>query len=65
MIHCANIGDSRAVIFSNNDKDEIQAKPISNDHKPELPEEKARIIESGGRVESSYGSRNGPQRVYL
>jgi len=61
MIHCANIGDSRAVIFSDNgDKNEIQAKPISNDHKPDLPEEMARIVESGGRVESSYGSKNGP-----
>ena len=54
MIHCANLGDSRAVVFLKNDQNnQIQAKALSVDHKPDLPEEMARIVESGGRVESS------------
>jgi len=42
-----NVGDSRA-IFINQTTNELHE--VSKDHKPELPEEKARIIAKGGRI---------------
>eukprot|EP00747_Dinoflagellata_sp_TGD_P225009 gnl/TRDRNA2_/TRDRNA2_98215_c0_seq2.p1 gnl/TRDRNA2_/TRDRNA2_98215_c0~~gnl/TRDRNA2_/TRDRNA2_98215_c0_seq2.p1 ORF type:complete len:320 (-),score=52.00 gnl/TRDRNA2_/TRDRNA2_98215_c0_seq2:77-958(-) len=41
----ANTGDSRAVLCRNG-----KAVSLSEDHKPECPEEKARIIRAGGQV---------------
>ena len=43
---------------------------MSNDHKPELPDEKARILGMGGRIDSFHDADNdnaplGPQRVWL
>ena len=51
-IYCANVGDSRAAILSRGPKnwDLIE---ISNDHLPELPAEKQRILACGGRIEPS------------
>ena len=60
LIICANCGDSRAILISENENKIIA---LSRDHKPELPEEKKRILESGGRVDQIYGM--GPFRVWF
>ncbi|XP_014277039.1 probable protein phosphatase 2C T23F11.1 isoform X2 [Halyomorpha halys] len=41
-IYCANVGDSRAIAFANN-----EVVPLSTDHKPMLPIERQRILEAG------------------
>ena len=60
IIICANCGDSRAILIVEN---ENKVVPLSRDHKPDLPDEKKRIIESGGRVDQIYGM--GPFRVWF
>ena len=67
VVTCANIGDSRAIILS-----EYQGTwttmALSEDHKPENPEEYSRILKYGGRVEAykdEYGGDFGPKRVWL
>ena len=57
-IICVNCGDSRAILISDN-----KVLAISRDHKPELPDEKIRILNSGGRVDKIYGM--GPFRVWF
>ena len=42
-IYCANLGDSRAVLCQTVKR----AVPLSEDHKPDLPEEKRRIEAAG------------------
>lgn len=44
-IYCANAGDSRTVMCERG-----MAIDLSKDHKPDLPEERARIIRAGGDV---------------
>ena len=64
---CGNIGDSRITRGTLNSTGKIEGIPISDDHKPERPDEKARIIERGGRVfavEYDDGI-DGPHRVWL
>lgn len=71
----ANVGDSRITLAvgtkvpgrSGKLRTVIKAEAVSHDHKPESPEEKARIIEAGGRVFAiDYGDgEDGPQRVWL
>ena len=68
---CANVGDSRAIVaFDQNNDPNLQflrVMPLSIDYKPELPEEKARILMSGGVVEqfqNNFGMYIGPYRVF-
>ena len=51
-IYCANAGDSRTVMC-----DHGTAIELSKDHKPDLPEERSRILKAGGEV--SDGRVNG------
>jgi len=67
-LFCCNAGDSRAVLGTRGPNGKMQAVALSKDHKPDVPEEKKRILESNGRVESCKGSRGedvGPPRVWL
>lgn len=57
-IICANCGDSRAILIKDNG-----IGKLSRDHKPELNDEKKRIIAAGGRVDRIYGL--GPFRVWF
>ena len=59
-IICSNCGDSRAILI-NDINNEITK--LSRDHKPNLLEEKKRILASGGRVEKFNGM--GPFRVWF
>lgn len=66
-LYVANIGDSRCVLCRKRNAD-IESVALSVDQKPELPEEKARIIKAGGRVEPLPGPPGedcGPPRVWL
>jgi serine/threonine protein phosphatase PrpC len=87
LIVSANVGDSRAVMFTqlangcaggSVPSAYWKATPLSRDHKPEDPEEAARIKQSGGRIEQSkllpglFGKAMiassqyyGPKRVWL
>ena len=58
----ANIGDSRIVLSRNG-----VASALSTDHKADLPEERERIIQAGGRVLTKVYEDGyiGPARVYL
>lgn len=47
----ANCGDSRAVLgVRNPSSGQLVAQALSNDHKPDRPEERKRIVASGGRL---------------
>jgi len=76
----ANAGDSRGILGCYNHKGKITIqliinpsigwgyKLLSNDHKPDTPQEAQRILRSGGRIEpfKDYdGSFVGPSRVWL
>ena len=42
-VYIANVGDSRAVLGYVPETGGIRARPLSTDHKPSVPEERARI----------------------
>lgn len=64
---CSNVGDSRAVI-GRFDKNKWNAVALSQDHKPDVLEERKRIENAGGIISpfmESHGEFVGPQRVWL
>jgi len=82
LVVCGNVGDSRAVLASQRLKNGGKvwiATPLSRDHKPDLPDEQERILNSNGRIDSfkgifsvaisccvdGMGNPVGPQRVWL
>ncbi|GBF87624.1 phosphatase 2C [Raphidocelis subcapitata] len=62
-------GDSRAVLATRRGGGGgWRVVALSDDHKPERPDEKVRILLNGGRVEQmtdSFGRRGGPYRVWF
>jgi len=73
-IHCANAGDSRAIIATVIEDLEgnlkVTVTPLSEDHKPDLIEEQKRILGMGGRIDTFHDTQNnnepiGPYRVWL
>ncbi|PSC69217.1 phosphatase 2C [Micractinium conductrix] len=61
------VGDSKAVLARQEPRG-LRAIPLTRDHKPNHPEERARIQASGGRVERLVDQRGipvGPDRVWL
>jgi len=69
MLYVANIGDSRCVLARKSQNGEfLEAVPLSTDHKPDVPTERARILAAGGRVCPLPGPEDedrGPDRVWL
>lgn len=45
----ANVGDSRAILLKEK-SGSLTSKQITNDHTPDIPSEKKRILQSGGAV---------------
>jgi serine/threonine protein phosphatase PrpC len=68
-VFCANVGDSRAVLVRaiQGPQEQILAIPLNRDHKADEPDEEARILRSGGRVQpyrDVNGNQLGPLRVW-
>ncbi|KAL3144415.1 hypothetical protein ABBQ32_004163 [Trebouxia sp. C0010 RCD-2024] len=62
------VGDSRGVLGRSKKGGGYEAVPLTKDHKPTAPEEKARIVATNGRVErlvDEMGQPIGPFRVWL
>lgn len=60
-IWVANVGDSRAVM-ARRVEDQIEGIPLTRDHKPNEPDERARIRAAGGRINASVMEET--QRVW-
>ena len=71
-ILCTNVGDSRAIVAYDDNTDDqelnyLEHAQLSIDYKPELENEKNRILLSGGAVaqmENQFGEGVGPYRVW-
>ena len=71
-IICINIGDSRSIIAYNEQDDDqdlqyLESAQLSVDNKPDVPEEKNRILMCGGmvgKVKNEFGVEVGPFRVW-
>jgi len=64
----ANVGDSRAFMGRFISNNEWKAIDLTRDHKPDLPDEKKRILSNNGVIEpmkDDDGSFIGPNRVWL
>lgn len=60
--------DADAALAADDENVTVEAMPLSRDHKPDVPSEKARILEAGGRVCPLQGLEDedcGPDRVWL
>lgn len=66
VLYTANVGDSRAVVGSEvNEDDVMSAEILTTDHKPNNPAEKSRILRCGGRVSTvDPADPTCPSRVY-
>lgn len=68
-LHVASVGDSRAVLSASTRSGKPQPVPLTIDHKPDMPAERARIIAAGGRVLATKNRMHphiiGPMRVWL
>ena len=72
-IICANVGDSRAIVVYDEQKNDSELKyleiaQLSIDYKPNLPEERNRILKAGGEIEQMkdfFGKGIGPYRVWM
>ena len=62
MIYVANVGDSRAIFSENNGSNYIE---VTEDHKPNNPKEKIRIVKNGGHVYQSQTVINGAEKENL
>lgn len=62
LLWVAHVGDSKCIICLS-DKGKHKAKEVTIDHKPTLPMEKKRIIQSGGEVRKLEGDI--PHRVFV
>lgn len=63
----ANIGDSRAVL-GQGESQALAALTLTSDHKPDVPTERRRLEEAGGRVEATCGANGqsvGPLRLWF
>jgi serine/threonine protein phosphatase PrpC len=64
----ANAGDSPIVIFRQDEDGRFRAEQLSIDHKPEIEEERIRILERGGVLDQHAsaltGKKLGPLRVW-
>ena len=58
-LHVANLGDSRCLLIDENGN----VEPLTRDHKPNLEDEKERIIASGHEVTSEMVLLNGKQTI--
>ena len=72
-IICANVGDSRAIVVYDEQKNDSELKyleiaQLSIDYKPNLLEERNRILKAGGEIEQMkdfFGKGIGPYRVWM
>ena len=65
----ANVGDSRAVkgtlaVDASTGAERWATSDLTSDHKPDLPEERKRVEQSGGRV-SEASELDGPARIWF
>ena len=70
QIFTSNCGDSRTILISLDEKTNkrLVVKALTEDHKPEHPQEKQRVCNRGGRVAQAQDIRgrfSGPNRVWV